>query len=446
MSNKHHFLKVGFSRLHSDNNFKYINTGLASKPVEQQTHGQADAWHWVGDYAAKLDAKNQISFHSWLQRTEREVPSGMISAASDAVQTDAAQRFLVEWKRQSKQGVLRFTQAHLLEQFTYKDPSKWIDSRYEAESSISKIHYRHFVKNITWDIGWQQTKNQVANNYYVHIPKEDLGAFFTAVQIKEAQWKGVLSIRKETHPLYAVPLIPSLGLDFKLLPTVLGKLALSKNFKAPAFNDLYWMGGFAHGNPDLLPETAQSFECGLDWEQKQSNLSITLHSTQLDDMIKWTPVEGGVWIPQNLLEVWARGLELQGATEAQIGLLKVRLAASYSFTQSTLEKSALVNDAAIDQQLMYVPKDKASAILHLDYQQWSCMTTASYTGEVNTTSDGLRTLDAYELFDVQLKYRSKTAPINISWQVRNLLDKTYQVYEWYPTPGRNYMITISITI
>lgn len=446
LSNEQCYLKVGFLHLHSDNNFEYINTGLSTEPIEKQTNAQISSKHWVGDYAAKLDGKNQISFHSWLQKTDSEVPGGMISAPSEAVQTDAAQRFSAEWKRQLKQGVFRFSQAYLLEQFNYKDPSKWIDSRYEAESRLTKLHYRHFSGNFTWDIGWEHTNNQLANNYYAHIPKENLTAFFTAFQLKEERWQGVLSLRRETHPLYAVPLIPSLGLDVDLLPNLQGKLVVSKNFKAPAFNDLYWRGGFAQGNTDLLPETAQSLECGLEWAPQQTVFSLTAYSTKLEDMIKWSPQQTGVWMPKNLLEVWARGVEFEATAFTQLGSLKSKLSASYSLTHSTLEKSALENDAAIGQQLSYVPKDKAAAMVEMNYRKWMLLTTASYIGEVNTTSDGIRRLDAYSLLDTQLKYRAKTAPVQLSFQVRNLLNTTYQLYEWYPTPRRNFIISISITI
>lgn len=446
IANDKRFLTIGFTQLQSDNDFEYTNTGLATKPIQQQENAWSDSKHWVGNYSAKLNTSNQLSFYSWLQQTERGVPSGMLSSASQALQTDAAQRFSAEWKRQLKQGVLRFTQAHLLEQFNYKDPSKLIDSRYAASSTISKLHYRHYIGHLIWDFGWQQSVNQLENNYYARIANERLSAYYSAVKLAGNRWNGVLSVRKELHPLYAVPLIPSLGLDYELGAGLRAKLSASKNFKAPAFNDLYWMGAYALGNPNLLPETAQSFECGLNWKGSQNSFAATVHSTRLDDMIKWSPVGGGVWMPQNLLEVWARGLELEAAVAANWGLFTHQLTTSYSFTQSTLEKSALSNDAAIGQQLMYVPEHKASAVWALALEQWQLQSVFSYLGEVNTTSDGLKQLEAYSLLAVQLSCQLKEAPVHLSWKVRNLLNTSYQAYEWFPTPGRNYLISISITI
>lgn len=445
-SDEKRYVKVGFLSMRSDNDFEYVNTGTFDSPIEKQENAELATKDFVGDYALKLGKGNQINFYSWLQEAEREVPVGMLSSPSEAIQTDAAQRFLAQWKRQLKQGVFRFSQAYLAENFTYKDPPKWIDSQYEAKSSITKLHYRHFAGDFIWDIGWQQSSNQLENNYYAELPKENLLAFYSAFQLQSDSWNGVLSLRKETHPLYAVPLIPSLGLDIELFSGFKAKLSASKNFKAPAFNDLYWMGGFSRGNPDLLPEMAQSLECTLEWQQRKNNLSLTFYSTQLDDMIKWSPLEGGVWTPQNLLEVWARGLEFQSLVAADWGLFASQLSATYSFTQSTLERSALLNDAAIGQQLMYVPKHKGAAVLGLGFRQWHLQSVFVYVGDVNTTSDGLKNLDAYSLLDVQLKCQIKEAPVNLSWKVCNLLDTEYQVYEWFPTPGRNYLISINITI
>ena len=177
---------------------------------------------------------------------------------------------------------------------------------------------------------------------------------------------------------------------------------------------------------------------------KLVRFSVTAYTLNISDMILWQQMENGNWIPNNIKQVWSRGVE----AKAKFKIKELSIAGNYAFTKSTNELQTNKLDNTLGEQLRYVPlhKGNISFTLTKDNLQYSLNT--SYTGEVITSHSSLNNnmLDGFTLTDIAIKYILEKLPITLVGKVKNLLDKSYTTYQNYPNPGRELLLTINYTI
>ena len=77
-------------------------------------------------------------------------------------------------------------------------------------------------------------------------------------------------------------------------------------FKAPTFNELYFP---FYGNPDLLPETSDTFELGVGQRRETWHWDVHAYQTRVDDLIVY---DSSIFVANNLEEARIRGGELTG--------------------------------------------------------------------------------------------------------------------------------------
>lgn len=421
----------------NQNNFEYINTGVYNTPVDKQEHAYKASKQYLLNYAYRAN-KSHFAFHLWSSDNFREVPVGMLSSNPNALQWDDALRTKVFWKRLGNNYQLELFHAYLEEYFRYT--SNFVDSRIEAKNHLSSLEYQHHYQSISAFVGVNMQNRSVVSNYYGEQTDEQLLAGSFSLKQSGSQYTSVASVRGESHPLYNVPTLYSLSANYKFSDDLLWKMKFAKNFKAPTFNDLYWIGDDAIGNRQLSPELAYSSEITLEY----SKIALTCYSNWMQQMIQWQPNTNGVWTPQNLERVWSRGLEVKRAVSEDLGIFKVSFLGSYAFTLSTLEESNVSDDRGLGQQLAYVPIHKISSVTHFDIEAWRMTISSAFNDEVSTTSDASETLPSYLLTDLILQYQSKHAPIILSVKINNITNKSYQVYEWFPMPGRHLIFNINL--
>ena len=423
----------------SQNDFEYINTGLPNSPLETQENARKSAKQYVLNYGY-LNRSSKLEFNFWQSNNFREVPVGMLSNNSEAKQWDDAFRTKFFYKQIGDNYKLELIYAYLKEDFRYISNS--IDSELESKNHFSSFEYQYYFKSLTTYLGSNLQQRTVYSNYYSKIAHDDLLVGYSSFKFSKNKWNSTASFRGESHSIYKIPLLYSIGNNYSLGNNYNWKFQFAKNFKAPTFNDLYWIGDGAIGNKNLLPEISYSTETSI----TNNKISLTFYSNLINQMIRWQPNSSGVWTPQNLESVWARGLELKRTINKKIGRLKISNLSNYSLTLSTLEESNIENDARTGVQLSYVPIHKTTSVTHLYLKEWRLTTSFSYNGKVNTTSDGAETLPSYFLVDLALQYQSDKAPISLGAEINNITNKSYQVFSFYPMPGRHISLNLNFKI
>lgn len=423
----------------SQNDFEYINTGLPNSPLETQENARKSAKQYVLNYGY-LNRSSKLEFNFWQSNNFREVPVGMLSNNSEAKQWDDAFRTKFFYKQIGDNYKLELIYAYLKEDFRYISNS--IDSELESKNHFSSFEYQYYFKSLTTYLGSNLQQRTVYSNYYSKLAHDDLLVGYSSFKFSKNKWNSTASFRGESHSIYKIPLLYSIGNNYSLGNNYNWKFQFAKNFKAPTFNDLYWIGDGAIGNKNLLPEISYSTETSI----TNNKISLTFYSNLINQMIRWQPNSSGVWTPQNLESVWARGLELKRTINKKIGRLKISNLSNYSLTLSTLEESNIENDARTGVQLSYVPIHKTTSVTHLYLKEWRLTTSFSYNGKVNTTSDGAETLPSYFLVDLALQYQSDKAPISLGAEINNITNKSYQVFSFYPMPGRHISLNLNFKI
>jgi outer membrane cobalamin receptor len=103
-----------------------------------------------------------------------------------------------------------------------------------------------------------------------------------------------------------------LGSAYRLTDSLSLKASVSRSFRAPTFNDLYWPAfPWAEGNPDLDPETAYNGEIGITLMTERLQWDSFLFVRYVLDAILWQEVSPGFWRPENFGEALFPGIEQQ---------------------------------------------------------------------------------------------------------------------------------------
>jgi outer membrane cobalamin receptor len=101
-----------------------------------------------------------------------------------------------------------------------------------------------------------------------------------------------------------------LGGNYRTSNTTSLKGSISKSFRAPTFNDLYWPAdAFAEGNPDLQPETGYNIDFGVTSIRSSVRYDVFAFFRYVEDVILWQPGPDDIWRPSNYGEAIYPGVE-----------------------------------------------------------------------------------------------------------------------------------------
>lgn len=98
---------------------------------------------------------------------------------------------------------------------------------------------------------------------------------------------------------------------FNRLFTVYGNFGTGQ--RLPTFTDLYYKGPTNKSNPNLKPESAQSFEFGIRYSKNKIQGSVNVFQRNTSQLIDWTKlsIDSIQWSPVNYNKSLAKGVEFQ---------------------------------------------------------------------------------------------------------------------------------------
>ena len=418
-----------------NNDFYYVNNGLPNELIEKQENAYKSSKQLLIN---SINNSNYIKsgFNLWISKNFRKVPVGMLSFDPKAIQFDNSFRSNFFYNYHKNNFKIDLSYSYLKEDFEYESLN--VFSKLKTYQHYSLIDFCKKINNVNIYSGINFQNRKVNSNYYLKTAEESLLAYYFSIKHNLNKITYNISIRKEIHHIYKIPNIFSFNLKYNLARDLTFKGYISNNFRSPSFNDLYWVGDGALGNINLNPEISFNSEASLNYK----NVHFIFYSNLINQMIYWQPNSIGIWEPQNLKEVMSRGLEIKLNNKFKLKNFEIISQSTFCNTVSQIQKSNINNDNSIGKQLSYVPKLKVSNLIHLKSKNWMTSLLTSYNGKVYTTSDETRSLPRYFLLDILFHYTFYD-PLNITFKINNLTNKSYQVYEWYPMPGRNYSINFN---
>ena len=236
---------------------------------------------------------------------------------------------------------------------------------------------------------------------------------------------------------------------------VVAKASISRNYRFPTLNDLYFLPG---GNPDLKSESGWTYDAGISFavgEEGKYSLSGSANwfDSYIKDWIIWLPTTKGFFSPDNIKDVHAYGVELTG--DLSVALSKdwnLVLNGTFSWTPSiNVGEPRTPADQSVGKQLPYVPELSSSVTGTLSWRDWTFLYKWCYYSERYTMSSNDVTLTGklppYFMSNITLEkgLSFKWADISLKGIVNNLFDEEYLSVLSRPMPGINFEIFVGIT-
>lgn len=425
----------------AENNFPFVNRNYSPARNEIRQHNAFNLHGILQQNYFQVSPRQLLSVRFWYQDNHVELPEPTtVSAAGTSTQQDQFFRSMVGWNFDHSKGHLFIQSAHVHHVLDYKNPLTGLVSRtsfnnfintFENTISASEYFEVTFGGNYTYE-------NADGLELNASNPQRNRIALYAAFKQQSAKWQNVLSMRQETVKGRLTPFSPSLGAEYKAARwfSLFGNI--SRNYRIPTFNDLYWNEPTAKGNPDLNMETSWSEEAGLKLRSKVLSGQMALFSNQVEKMILWGQ-DNGVWSPRNVLKAWTRGLESMGTVKQHFGKVTTEVTLRYSYTVATNESG---------KQLVFTPKHESGTTLRLSWRSYQFSATNNYTSR-QYTDDGnniFYSLKGYNIANIWLSkdLSFKRFSGNVMVEVNNIFDSEVAARPGYPLPGRNFRAGINI--
>ena len=441
-SNKFIYFTFSFSKMVDTNRFSYVYNNQEKFNEHALTIGE----NISSTFAFVLDSKSDMELHYWSSDFWREIPGNRTVTNSTAEQTDKSKRFLFSVDRSYNNFKLKLKEALFYDDLYYDDDPKNIHSFSEVATYVSELSINYNMNSFHTDIALLHTENNLNNSSYVGRKKnEKSNSVFTAISYRDKIISTEFSLRQEYNSEIEVPLIPSVSAEVNYNKIKL-RSRLNKIFRAPTFNDRFWIGFGANGNPDLIAENGINKEIGVDYTSRNSSHYITFFSLRVNDWILWNRQDNGSWIPENLKEVVSEGIEWKTVLNTEYINTKIYMVLNYQYNISINQKGISHLDASIGKQLIYTPHHKGNISTVFIYKNLSYKINPSYVGSVFTSSDNLNELNAFIVTNMSIKCNIKSVNSSLSFSVKNIFNTEYQSYQNYPNPGREFLIQLNINL
>jgi len=368
---------------------------------------------------------------------------------------------------------LNYEKKALFKDFSLKAQSYYLDyqTKFDDPDGTVPVHSTHNNYALGLDLNQAGTVGGLFNLTYGYsfrndrIKSTDVGkqdrithSAFSSVEVGSeldgfiSGWDAALAVRYDAPSDFGSEFSPRLSLSVSqagLLSTTL-KTHVSKSYRAPSFNDLYWpRDAFAIGNPDLTPEKGLNFDIGLNIALPISFLNTTaavnFFQNEVDDLILWAqdPQQDNLWTPKNISETKTTGIETSVTLDFFQG--KAVLNSEYTYMKA-LDKGPDPNRH--NKFIIYRPQHKSdiTSTFRYDKFEWNILyhyLGLRYTNPANTVS-----LEPVHLFDTNITYSQQISSYNfsITFEVANITDEAYQRVMHTAEPGRLYKVTLAFNL
>lgn len=452
-------------------------------PVENNRSGSYKDFHFLQEVYYNTGKGDRLGFNAWYINSNRELPM-LTTDYGEEMDFDNRQRehtfrsilswdhFRSNWKLSAKGGYINTWMA-----YDYKrdvgngNMAHMTRSRSKINTFYGQLEGEYFIGK-----KWLFTANVAAHQHFVESQDKNIilqeggkgivGYNKARVELSSsasAKYRPTDNIglsfvlREDMYGEDFTPLIPAFFIDGVISKkgNITAKASVSRNFRFPTLNDLYFLPG---GNPNLKKESGITYDAGFSFafaKEEKYNLqgSVNWFDSYINDWILWLPTTKGFFSPKNIKDVHAYGIEVQTDFSALITKnLKLDLDATYSWTPSINEGEPISSaDQSVGKQLPYVPKHSATVTGRLSWNTWSFMYKWCYYSERFTMSSNdislTGKLPVYFMNNITIEkgVSMKLADFSIKGSINNLFNEEYLSVLSRPMPGINFELFLGIT-
>ena len=462
----------------SNNDFEFVNkniadinpeTGAYIYPTQKNKNANYLQYGWLQELYYRFAQKYSLSLKYWGQNSNRALPRLNTYEGDDysniSKQDEQTHRIITHLERYGNKSKLDVSSG-----FIYSDMKYWMQnfvsgtgyhtviySNSQSQSSYNKLKYDYQLFKSTkltasYELNYHNvlSKDTVKHEGYSQNRLENL-LFLSWNQTITKRLFSVLMLRQNFIDKNRVPFIPYLGLDYLLNKKyqIIAKTSVSKNYRYPTLNDLYWQPG---GNINLKPEQGWSADASIASQYDLGNINIESSATafysDIQDWILWLPSPMGYWSPQNVKHVVSKGIELHLKTNFTVKTIQFKINSNYAYT-SSVNMDEKFGEDSYQKQLVYVPLHSFNLFAQMLWRgYWLSYQHNSFSERYTTSNNNSSQRDwlyPYFMNNLSLGKSLKIKKINIAlnFKIYNLFDEEYRSVLGRPMPGRNYLISLS---
>lgn len=452
-------------------------------PIERNRSGAFKDFHFLQEAYYNTMKGDRFGFNTWYINSNRELPMLTVDYG-DATDFENRQRentlrsvmswdhIRENWKMGAKAGYI-----HTKMNYDYKrDLGNGVMAH--MTQSRSKINTFYGQAEGEYYIGkkWLFTVNIAAHQHFVESRDKSVmlqdgnegtvGYHKARIELTNSasiKWRPVdrlgmsVVIREEMFGNEWTPIIPAFFIDGVISKKgdVVAKASVSRNYRFPSLNDLYFMPG---GNPNLKKESGWTYDAGFSFALGREGVyslsgSANWFESFINDWIIWLPTTKGFFSPDNIKDVHAYGIEMKGDLEVILSKeWKLSLNGTLSWTPSINEgEPRSPADQSVGKQLPYVPEYSSTVTGRLSWKSWSFLYKWCYYSERFTMSSNDITLTGklpeYFMSNIALEkvISCRWADFSIKGAINNLFNEEYLSVLSRPMPGINFEIFLGIT-
>lgn len=250
-----------------------------------------------------------------------------------------------------------------------------------------------------------------------------------------------IKVRKDYNSDFEVPFTFASGFKFMPLQNFFVRANISKNFRVPTFNDLFWPN---QGNLNLIPETSLQGEIGLGYQNKKFLVDVAYFNINLKNRITWLP--GGdssrpsIWVPVNLEETKNTGLEVLSKFVSDFFDNPLTINLNYTHTNA--------KNKATNKFLPFVPKQIINTSISYSLKKVSFFLQGAYNSSIFTTQSNSTefTNNAFYVINLGGNYHinlKNKDSLKLGMKINNVLNHNYNIVQNRPMPGINYHLNIN---
>ncbi|MDM8525444.1 TonB-dependent receptor [Desulfococcaceae bacterium HSG8] len=251
-----------------------------------------------------------------------------------------------------------------------------------------------------------------------------------------------LGARYDDYSDFGSSFNPRFGVAWEFISGFDLKLIYGRAFRAPGFYELYSQNNPAvWGNPDLEPETVNTYEISLGTEMKGFSSRITGFHSTVEDSINTRLTPEGLYIFENTDEMRSQGVEAEMKYDFGKGSY---LAMNYTYQDS--------ENADTGEKFGLLPEHKGTVMANIRLSEYFNFYTNVHfqRGFERMAGDDREDPPDFEVVNTTLiagNFLKGYDGLEIRASVYNLLDKEYVFYSGtlpddLPAPGRHFVIEV----
>ena len=446
-ANDKYFVKIATLWDQSNNDFSFKNSTKLGSPTEVQQGADYKILGTALELGVVIGEQGKLNVSSQYFIADRNLQPSMNANMPADNQKDENIRIRTKYQHNGASLNWNINYAYLHDVIGFNGAKTFADQQVvRAEMDRNLFSWLNF--NLAADYNFIQINSPF---YAAERTKENRANLWASLLFNPISPLLVsINLRQSFNPNYTIPFIPSLGVEYLAIKSSTHQLniktLLARGFRVPTLNEQFWQPG---GNPNLIPEDSYSVEIGLSGKSIKVlsfSYELTAYRMWVENWILWRP-QGSFWSPENIKHVDVYGLEASGSLKHKLADVNIKWLGNYAFTKSINRTGLDQFDRSVNKQLAYVPVHRATLSSISEWNSWSFLLNAAFTGQRFVTADNEESLPEYLLLNLRLGKSFKKGRYIFKGHanINNVLNTNYQSIENRAMPGINYLIGITIS-